>query len=48
MDITTAYARLGDLHTDIPGVFQGRYRAIFEDDVFDSAQDEGGVCFLVV
>jgi hypothetical protein len=48
MHIATTNARLGDLDANIPGVFERGDRPVFERDVLDGAEDEGGVCFLGV
>lgn len=48
MNITTADARLGDLHADIVRIFECGYWPVLEDDVFDGTEDERGIRFLVV
>lgn len=46
MNITTTDTGLCDVYADVPGIFQSWNRAVFQDDVLDSAKDEGSVCFL--
>ncbi len=46
MYIAAANSGLGDLDAHVPGVFERRDGSIFECDILDGAQDEGGVCFL--
>lgn len=46
MYIAAADSGLGDLDAHVPGVFERRDVSVFECDILDGAQDEGGVCFL--
>lgn len=48
MYIAAADSGLGDLDAHVPGVFERRDGSVFERDILDGAQDEGGVCFLLI
>lgn len=48
MYIAAANPGLGDLDAHVPGVFERRDGSVFECDILDGAQDEGGVCFLLI